>query len=78
MLETGYCAFYGKEETIEHVLLLCNWSEYVWYGALGFKIDAEGIITIDEWLLRIFELKNLKGELRIERRQRVTFLLWYL
>lgn len=41
-----------EPETIEHLLLFCNWTASVWFGsALSYRVDRQSITTIDEWLL---------------------------
>ena len=76
VLKSSVCALCGKEsETVEHMLLVCEWTRGVWFNCCwGLKIEKEKLTTIDEWLLQMYE------ELRkVEREELVTevgFICW--
>ncbi|OMO96501.1 hypothetical protein COLO4_15233 [Corchorus olitorius] len=59
------CVLCGQEaETVEHMILLCDWTRKVWWeGCLGLKICKDRIRTIDQWFLEVFlELNNSKSD----------------
>lgn len=44
------CHFCQEEETIEHALLVCDWTQCVWFAVMGFRVEKENISTLDKWL----------------------------
>lgn len=41
----------AREESIEHLLLLCQWVATIWFGgSLNYKMDRVGISTLTNWL----------------------------
>ena len=46
------CPMCGEgNETIEHVLLLCEWTKGVWFSScLGLRLDKNNITIFDVWL----------------------------
>lgn len=43
--ENVRCIFFQEEESVEHALLLCNWTNYVWHELLGLHINKQGVTT---------------------------------
>lgn len=69
---------HNEEETVEHCLLLCEWTKGIWYGVLNYKVDKLKISTFDRWLLGMADGFNAKGD---ERRGVLTFvayICWYI
>lgn len=64
------------EESIEHILLLCPWTEAVWFGSpLGYRIRKSSITSIDNWILDLH--RSMTN--RLESRQVLSlagFLCW--
>lgn len=39
------------EESVEHILFLCPWTQLVWFGSdLSYKVDPRRISTFDRWI----------------------------
>lgn len=55
VIQSPVCSICGQyEESIEHCLLLCPWTDYVWFGSrMGFRIPKHEIPTLDEWILHL-------------------------
>ena len=52
-----YCLVCGeRNEIIEHVLLLCEWTRGVWFSVCsGLKVDKNNITRFDVWLQKVME-----------------------
>ncbi|OMO55679.1 reverse transcriptase [Corchorus capsularis] len=47
----GVCGICGQEvETVEHLLLTCDWTRGVWFSICGLMIDKQSITSFDVWL----------------------------
>ena len=57
VIESHVCAIFNKKvETIEHMLLLCEWTRGFWFeGCCGMKIEKIGISSFDKWLLGVIK-----------------------
>lgn len=45
------------EESVEHCLLLCPWTDCVWFGSImGLKIPKQAIPTLDDWILHLSKM----------------------
>ncbi|KAK9929939.1 hypothetical protein M0R45_027006 [Rubus argutus] len=55
LLKSPICTLCGEfEESVEHCILLCAWTECTWFGSsLGLHILKHGITTLDSWLLAL-------------------------
>lgn len=55
LLKSLICTLCGEfEESVEHCILLCAWTECTWFGSsLGLQIPKQGITTLDAWLLAL-------------------------
>ncbi|OMO52011.1 reverse transcriptase [Corchorus capsularis] len=72
----GICHSY--DESIEHLLLLCDWTRVVWFGVCGLHFDLEKITTFDDWFLKICHSLDEKGDIEGNWRMRVAFTCWYI
>ncbi|XP_004293049.1 PREDICTED: putative ribonuclease H protein At1g65750-like [Fragaria vesca subsp. vesca] len=63
-------------ETIEHCLLLCEWTELVWFGSLaGYSLNKQSITTLEKWLLET----DKKGAFLADDKQFcLQLILWHL
>lgn len=51
VVQSKICPICHKEdETIEHALLLCNWTRPVWYGSQLQVFERDGLASIQKWL----------------------------
>lgn len=64
------CCFCKVVETIEHSLLHCEWTSYIWFGALDLRIDKRGTRRLDVWWENMLAVSNKKGQ---ELREKVTY-----
>ncbi|CAL9028853.1 unnamed protein product [Prunus brigantina] len=47
-------------ESVEHLFLLCNWVQPVWFGGpLNYRINRQSITSMSDWMMQI--LKILQG-----------------
>lgn len=45
------------EESVEHCLLLCPWTDCVWFGSIMWlKIPKQAIPTLDDWILHLSKM----------------------
>lgn len=52
------CSLEG--ESVEHLLLVCNWVQVVWFSSpLSFKINVDNISRFDTWLYEYFSSSSL-------------------
>ncbi|OMO84089.1 hypothetical protein COLO4_22232 [Corchorus olitorius] len=57
---SGICSICGQyDETIEHLLLSCDWTRGIWLSICGLQIDKQSISTFDDWLASV--VKKLQG-----------------
>ena len=51
MRQTPLCPICGKKkETVEHMMLLCEWVIPVWFGMdIRYKVEKQKITTFDKW-----------------------------
>lgn len=50
-MQSKICPICHKEdETIEHALLLCDWTRPVWYGSQLQVFERDGLASIQKWL----------------------------
>lgn len=51
VVQSKICPICHKEdETIEHALLLCDWTRPVWYGSQLQVFERDGLASIQKWL----------------------------
>ena len=59
----------NEKETMEHVLLQCEWVGNVWFGLdIGYKVDRQQITTFDKWLGKFCNMKGVEWEGKKEGR----------
>ena len=78
--ENALCQVCGKEEeTIEHVLLQCEWTLPVWYGVeVGYKVERQKITSIDRWFKEVMAMTRKKGQERKYMRIVVAMTWWQI
>ncbi|KAK9913636.1 hypothetical protein M0R45_037446 [Rubus argutus] len=59
LLKSPICSICGEfEESVEHCILLCAWTECTWFGSsLGLLIPKQAITTFDAWLIALANMK---------------------
>ncbi|OMO73216.1 reverse transcriptase [Corchorus capsularis] len=68
-----------KAKTVEHLLLLCPWTEHVWFeGCTGLRIDKESITCFSSWWLDSFDSKGIQKNEVMRLVARAAFLIWYI
>ncbi|OMO65659.1 hypothetical protein CCACVL1_21449 [Corchorus capsularis] len=72
---SSICEF--EEESVEHLLLLCEWSRGIWMAICGLKIDRGAVRTFDGWLLSTFDQINQTMD-GIGMKTRIAFTCWGL
>lgn len=77
MKEGGY-PFCGKTETVEHALLLCNWTTCVWFGYMGICTREDIVTTFDRWLQNKLEFPQRADMDKDSLLQQVAFTLWFI
>ncbi|OMO55184.1 reverse transcriptase [Corchorus capsularis] len=40
-------------ETVEHLLLTCEWVQGVWFGCFDYRISKKDVTTFDDWLVEV-------------------------
>ncbi|OMO94054.1 reverse transcriptase [Corchorus capsularis] len=74
------CELCGQEvETIEHMILTCEWTRKVWWeGCFGLKICKDRIRTMDQWILEVFlEVNNSHGDVDIIK-STIAYTCWII
>lgn len=68
-----------RDETMEHILLLCPWASRVWKkGHLHLQIDRCSIITLGDWLCSVVN-QNLGCKVDLNRTlSYLVFLCWFI
>ena len=76
MIESHICGICNKNvETIEHMLLLCEWTKGCWFeGCHGIKIEKIGMSSFDKWLLGV--INDLKGKGSMNVMNEVVYVCW--
>ena len=74
--ENALCQVCEKEEeTIEQVLLQCEWTLLVWYGLeMGYKVGRQKITSIDRWLKEVMVITREKSK---ERMRIIVAMIWW-
>lgn len=75
---TGRCDFCDKEESVEHMLLECEWARSLWFGFCGIRTSMDDGETIDVWLASRFKQMSPRGEAGKEVLTRIVFMLWHI
>ncbi len=45
------CPFCAHDETVEHMVLQCEWTHLIWFVCLDYKPHNAAIQTFDKWLI---------------------------
>ena len=54
------------KETVEHMLLQCEWRITIWFGLdVGYKVDRQQIATLDKWIKQVCNMVGIEGDLRM-------------
>lgn len=74
------CSICGMEaETVDHCLLLCEWTNIVWFGSsLSYQVDRRSITTFDAWLL---EVLNKTGGNKMKKSRiatKIAYVCWQI
>ncbi|OMP07498.1 hypothetical protein COLO4_07290 [Corchorus olitorius] len=68
-----------QEESVEHLLLCCDWVQKVWFGSsLAYHVDRQSITSFDFWLVGIFEMSSIKALDKMIMQTRVAFICWHI
>lgn len=61
ILGSPVCPIGGWEvEIVEHLLLLCSWTNVVWFGApSSYKVDMRGFSSVDRQLMGVINLQGI-------------------
>lgn len=72
------CSLCGNfEETIEHVLLLCPWTQGVWFGShLGYRHSPQLITALDSWLTNIMDNRSRNKYIRKDLLNSIAIICW--
>ncbi|BBH05613.1 Tetratricopeptide repeat-like superfamily protein, partial [Prunus dulcis] len=54
------CPICGEfPESVEHLFLLCNWVQPVWFGGpLNYRINRQSITSMSEWMMQILKISQ--------------------
>jgi ribonuclease HI len=65
------------EESVEHCILLCSWTECTWFGSsIGIHIPKQAITTFDDWLLSFVNLPFPNNCTKKEILSLFSFMAW--
>ncbi|OMO90725.1 hypothetical protein COLO4_18924 [Corchorus olitorius] len=68
-----------KVETVEHLLLLCPWTEPIWFGGCaGLGIDKESITSFANWWMDSFDSKGIQKNDGMRLAARAAFIIWHI
>ena len=78
--DSAVCGICEKEEeSVEHVLLQCDWTLVVWYGLnVGYRVDRQRITTLDKWIEEVFGMVEKGSEGRRLLLMTVTMACWQI
>ena len=55
-----------RDETVEHVVLHCEWTLAVWFGLeIGYKVDRQQISSFDRWIEKVIKMDGIGREERM-------------
>lgn len=78
VLPSGGCLFCHSEmETVEHSLLLCDWTRMVWLASqIQCVPNKDHITRMDQWLLRKAEEGHRDKETKVFYQISIACFLW--
>ncbi|XP_008240710.1 PREDICTED: uncharacterized protein LOC103339206 [Prunus mume] len=78
IVNSPLCPICGQlEETVEHLLFLCPWTQAVWFGApLSYRVNLQGFSTFDKWLLEVLSLKDMGKKEIMNLFSMISFTCW--
>ncbi|OMO70992.1 reverse transcriptase [Corchorus capsularis] len=53
---------FSYEETVEHMIVQCDWTRGIWFAVLGIRVVKEHIIHFEDWLLDIHKQLQESGK----------------
>ena len=65
--KSGLCPICkARDETVEHVVLQCEWTLAVWFGlGIGYKVDRQQISSFDRWIEKVIKMDRIEREERM-------------
>ncbi|OMO67492.1 reverse transcriptase [Corchorus capsularis] len=77
--DSGLCSICGQgEETIEHILLTCDWTRGVWLCVCGLIIDMQGLSTFDKWLDQLRKMLTDSEDGGRQMLTKIAFVCWII
>ncbi|CAL9000187.1 unnamed protein product, partial [Prunus brigantina] len=72
------CPICGEfSESVEHLFLLCNWVQPVWFGGpLNYRINRQSITSMSEWMMQILKISQGLGYDRKWLISQIVYTCW--